>query len=334
MKEFSLINKELKKYLKKVYSNSKINLEEYETLLRRVYEYVNTIHNSGIYYDEYFKDNTTPKTPNKKFKKEEIICYVVAFLYEIDSSFVVQFEEALEQKIIHFTEEKELEGKEIKENNFYYFINCSGNIDGNDFINIVLTHTITDAFILVHEFMHYVNVKGIELKEPTYYFFTEGYSHFFETLFLDFCMKREELKEEAICYFEGFLYSLLVRTYQFVTEYIVLDVFLCKGKISYSKIYKYCSSFENRESLFDSIVVMVKEVEKSFEEEKRNYLEDTPYVLGIPLSEKLLEEWNKNKENVLKDYQNLNRLPYTYFFNTYYLQEKEVYDKVFCLRRR
>ncbi len=336
MAGFGNVNKNLEKYVKDLISIDKFDLEEFGKLMRKIYIYADKICETGNDYSPYFQTNTTPVLPNKYFTKEDTLKYVVEFLHEIDPFMVNKFEEAVANEIIHLTDKKTLNELEENEGNYYYFHNIAGVVNDNYFTNIVINNTIADAFTIVHEFMHYCNLSKIDKMSYAWTLFTEGYSHFFETLFLQFCMEKEELKEESICYFHGLLYSVMNRSYEFITQFLVLDVFLCHGNINNKSIYKYCRDFVDPKYLFYSILNMVDEIDEYFKTKDSRldvYLDDAKYVLGVPFAQELLENYPKKKKEILEDYYLLNEVNINYYFEKYELDQYDTYEKVFCLKK-
>jgi len=327
---FGNVNKNLDAYLKRLMSNEGFDLEKYGKILHKVYKYANKIIESGDKYLLEREDIVFSKT----ITKEETLRYVKDFLRKIDSSFVIKFEEALENGVFHFTDKDTL----LEENdlNYYYKNNLAGVVDDKYFTNIVMTYTISDAFLILHEFMHYCNLLNLKEMTSGWAMFTEGYSNFFEFLFLEYFSEFEEIREDALNYFYSLLYSIVNRTSHFVSQYFVFDVFLCHGKIEYKKIYKYCSDYEDPIRLFYCILGMIEEVDEyfsSFNPKLSEYLDDARYIIGIPFTLELLENFETRKQEILEDYMILNSTNMDYYLDKYELEKHENYDKVFCLNK-
>ncbi len=337
MEGFGNVNKNLKSYVKRLMNIENFDLEKYGKVIQMIYKYANNIIDNGNDYLSYFKSETAPDIPTKKFTRNQILHIVIGFLKEIDESLVIKFEEAIENGIFHFTDIETLNKDLETEDNFYYYYNLAGVVDGEYFTNIVMTYTIMDAFTIVHEFSHYCNLNDIEKMTSGWALFTEGYANFFECLFLEYCLKKEELKDEAICYYHGLLYSIMDRAYQFITQFLVFDVYLCHGRVDYKKIYKYCSDYEDAISLFNEIVLMIDEVDKYFlsstNSELNEYMDDAGYIIGVPFAQELLENYPSKKEEILSDYFILNETNMEYYFEKYELDKYDTYNKVFCLNK-
>lgn len=336
MAGFGNVNKNLDAYVKRLMNIEGFDLERYGTIIHKIYKYADNVIDAGSDYLSYFKTETSPDIPTKKFTRNQLLQYVIEFLSEIDDTLVTKFEEATCNGVFHFTDKDTLIKENENDNNFYYYHSLAGVVDGKYFTNIVMTYTIMDAFTIVHEFFHYCNLNDLEKMTSAWVLFTEGYSNFFETLFLHFCLEREDLREEAICYYHGFLYSIMDRAYQFVTQYLVLDVYLCHGRIDYKKIYKYCSDYEEPIQLFNAILKMIEEVEEYFLESDSKlyeYMDDAGYIIGVPFTQELLENYPSKKEEILNDYRILNETNMDYYFEKYELDKHKTYSKVFCLNK-
>ena len=84
---------------------------------------------------------------------------------------------------------------------------CEAFIDNKDIkynLNIVITHTLKDSFVILHEFFHYINGNNkIVANDRVYstkdrWYYTECLSRFIEYLFYDFLKSKEEYKDDNI----------------------------------------------------------------------------------------------------------------------------------------
>jgi len=120
----------------------------------------------------------------------ETLKIVKDFLKDIKPEYPILLEELMNNGVVNIydiTDEKKL--KEYGDEAYYARHN------GNHTINIPLYHDINDAFIIVHEFMHYiVYLNGVSVDG---FLFTEAISISHEMLFYDY-LKQNKLYEEYL----------------------------------------------------------------------------------------------------------------------------------------
>lgn len=120
----------------------------------------------------------------------ETLNIVKDFLMKINPEYPILLEELMNNGVVNIydiTDEKKL--KEYGDEAYYAIHN------GNHTINIPLYHYINDAFIIVHEFMHYiVYLNGVSVDG---FLFTEAISISHEMLFYDY-LKQNKLYEEYL----------------------------------------------------------------------------------------------------------------------------------------
>ncbi len=169
-------------------------------------------------------------------------------------------------------------------------------------IQLFLDETIKDAFTLVHEFSHYQNMTTGECFSACYQLFTEGYAQMFETDFFLFLFKNKNYRKEAILYYESLLLSFLHRSCTFIGEYSILDTYMRYGKISKKTIRK---TFQNDDYPKDgykmemeSLVLLLEKIESPNE----YFLEDGPYMIGVPFAKKVLKTYQRDKNLFLEEY--------------------------------
>ena len=128
----------------------------------------------------------------------DTIYIVKEFLSTIDKKYVLLFEQYINDGSFNiFDSENEENLKKYPGEAFrQYSMDENGNYHEN--INIPLSHTIEDAFTIIHEFIHLTNFKpGIESEDRD--FFTEASSITYEFLLFDY-LKENDMCSEDIAY--------------------------------------------------------------------------------------------------------------------------------------
>lgn len=332
MRDFGYLNKKISEHTIDIKENFDMSCEEYLNFMRTIYTMSEDIVNNAHDYMSLYRKEIYSKPYKRGISFEETIKLILKFLNTIDENLCSMFEQAIENGTILFHSEKELKKLNITKDNFYYFYNLAGIYNGKAIVNIILTNTISDVFMIVHEFMHYVSLGTKEKKSLTWLHFTEGYSHSFEMLLFHFLKKQPKWKEEIEKYYIQIIYSLCLRTYEFRNEFVCFDIFSKYGSFTPQKVLKYCEKEYFKAELVSRILNNARISERFLlQEEKtlREYLEDSRYALALPFSIRLLEGFKENKEEILNDIFTLEDKSYEYFFDKYDLENVEGYQKIF-----
>lgn len=317
---FGEINKYLKRYYSDLISYPEFDGLKYQELMQKIYEISEEVYVQGC---DYFKGDHAISLPQKEVPLEETLELVSTYFYQVDPSILKKFDSMLQDGVIHFTTMQDLENIEQTKENYFYFQSLAGCINDEHFVNIVLENTITDAFILVHEVSHLMNSSDPNYFSTPWLLYTEGYAQFFETDFYLFLLKNGKHVEEARIYYESLLLSLLNRSATFIGEYFVWDIYLTYGRINMQKIYKNSIQFPNP----SNGVLMAKEsIELLLDSLKKDYskvfLEDMKYMVALPFSYGVQDQYEKDKDVFLEEYQTLEKGSSEYYLKKY-LSQKE-----------
>jgi hypothetical protein len=323
MRDFGYLNKKIEEHVLEIQNDTEMSLEEYVDFMRTIYKMSNNMMGTMISSrNAYQKQEPSYK---KGISLDETLHIVLKFLRQIDPELVFLFKDAILKKIILFHTPKELQKLEEKEDNFYYYYNLAGIYNGKYVVNIVLENTIQDAFVIVHEFMHYISMKSTNPKSIAWLHFTEGYSHAFELLLLDF-LKQTKWQTEAKKYHVTNTYAMYLRNCIFRQEFIYLDVFVNYGSFTPQKVFKYCE-----EEPMTSRILKNAKIEEQFLLNQKatlgEYLESSRYVLAIPFAYEVLDRFPEEKDTILKEHRNLEEYSISDLMNKYDL-EGQHYQKI------
>lgn len=328
MRDFWCLNKKIEEHVLEVEDYYHISMDEYMDFMRKIYHVSSDVLKASYHEAQYYKNYMSKQTYQKGISLDETLGIVLKFLKEIDASLVVLFKDAIKNHIISFHTPKELRKLEITSSNFYYFYSLAGIHDGKYVVNIVLENTIRDAFVIVHEFMHYVSMESINKKSFAWLYFTEGYSYAFEVLLLDFLCEQLKWADEAKRTYLKNVYDMYLRNGEFRKEFLYLDIFLKYGSFGGQKVFKYCSDEKDANR-----ILMEARCSEEFlmrkEQMLRCYLEDSRYVLAVPFTSRILDKYPKEKDEILKEHRKLEEFSLTYFMDKYDLEHVDDYQKIF-----
>lgn len=145
-------------------------------------------------------------------------------------------------------------------------------LDKNKYIDLPLNFNLDDSFCLVHEFVHYLNLKE-EISYSRKYL-TETFSILFEMLYSDFLERKNY-------YNKDYLKILLLRfssCFDDANELYsyggLINVFLNNGKIDSKSLTKYCNQSDMEELEFQCHLY----------NESIPFFDNKKYLLGIYLA--------------------------------------------------
>jgi len=332
MRDFGYLNRKISEHIVDIEENFDITVDEYAVLMRNIYRMSEEIIKSASPYMNECRKEIYCNPYKRGISLTETIKIVLKFLNTIDENLCSVFEQTIENGTILFHSKKELEKLHITKDNFYYFYNLAGFHNGTPVVNIIYTNTISDVFIIVHEFAHYLSLGAKENKSLAWLHFTEGYSYTFEKLLYQFLKEQTKWCSEAEKYNIQNNYIMCLKSYEFRNEFVAFDIFLNYGSFTPQKVLKYCEGEYFKEKLASRILNNARISERYLldtEKTLREYLEDSRYVLALPFSVCLLKNFKGNKEDILDDIFTLEDKTFEYFLDKYDLENVKEYQKIF-----
>ena len=151
-------------------------------------------------------------------------------------------------------------------------------------IEIKLDGSIFDAFIIIHELSHYLNEPN-ERRNFVSDMLTEALAYSHELIFIE-DIKDDKYHNDKITHLKGIMPLMYTYMYNLHDVYKLILLYKTKGNITkklYSALYKD-NCYEQVLCNFDK-----------YASEKRSIINDTWFVIGLPLAIYNLEEYRKDK---------------------------------------
>lgn len=174
-----------------------------------------------------------------------------------------------------------------KETNDYYNTKSDGistyDENQNRFVTVNLEETLYDSAVLIHELLHYLN-QPISGRNETSDLLTEAISYAGELIFFEDLNNKELTKKHNIC-LEKTMYTYANNIYYI---YKLINLYKTKQSLSeekYNELYKD-NNYEFTINRFEEYI-----------SNKGSIYRDTWFMLGLPLSIYLLEEYKKDNDN-------------------------------------
>ena len=196
----------------------------------------------------------------------------------------------------------------LKNNNFEFEKKENENaysdfVEGKSYIYIPYSNNINDAYNIIHEFNHDVNMPNSDIKDDaniTRFLFTESLSYLAELLFYDYLksLKIKEAKKPIIYVFKS-VYDVAFDT-QFNLD--LINKFLEKGILDQNGIYEILSYYGEID--INNIMCNMDEI---IEQDFLTLDFKQKYVIGILISTYMYERIKKKKKNI-QEYFDMNEI--------------------------
>ena len=181
--------------------------------------------------------------------------------------------------------------------NNQYFGNNSGptsyqgyNEERGNFVDIILSNNIMDAFAIVHEVTHYMN-QPTGPRSLTSDMLTEGISYGIEFIFAQSLINDNFMTEDAKLFIYNCQMEILEYAYKIAPIYRILHVYKNFKKINENNYNKIITNgnYQNDISEFENYM-----------KSDRDYIRDTWNFLGKSISVYFYNEYRKDKNFVNK----------------------------------
>lgn len=230
-------------------------------------------------FKDFNKENNYLNIEYPRINLDETITLTQEFFD--NHSFDINIKELIKDKVLTLNKNVD------KETNSYYNTKSDGNStydeNQNRIVTVNLEETLYDSAVLIHELLHYLN-QPISGRNETSDLLTEAISYAGELIFFEDLNNKELTKKHNI-YLEKTMYTYANNIYYI---YKLINLYKTKQSLSeekYNELYKD-NNYEFTINRFEEYI-----------SNKGSIYRDTWFMLGLPLSIYLLEEYKKDNDN-------------------------------------
>ena len=199
--------------------------------------------------ERYFENNGYQIEPKKnKLTFQDVIDLARKVIESINPKYLLKYDELLDSGTIDFGYENEYEDSSVSS------VLNNGEVK-LQLINISRDFNYTDVEVLVHEFMHYLNVLGGSIKDKI---IGEFISIYFETYAIEYLYKNYKMNLEEIFYNKRLLniYTQLSQMEQIQIPFFLFQTYGNLDENSYIEADKFFKNYRKEHYNYDCKYVL------------------------------------------------------------------------------